>query len=133
MKEQLRELVNRLRAQPGEIDVTRRKETAARLARDDARENYDLAVVNALMSANGALDGRNAEERKLKTDAYLAQQAEVRAAKVRLARAESELLDAQLERQKEEDVFAALRTEARLVAAYLEYLAGEARNGRGGN
>jgi len=133
VKEQLRELVNRLRAQPGEIDVTRRKETAARLARDDARENYDLAVVNALMSANGALDGRNAEERKLKTDAYLAQQAEVRAAKVRLARAESELLDAQLERQKEEDVFAALRTEARLVAAYLEYLAGEARNGRGGN
>ena len=108
MKEQLRELVNRLRAQPGEIDVTRRKETAARLARDDARENYDLAVVNALMSANGALDGRNAEERKLKTDAYLAQQAEVRAAKVRLARAESELLDAQLERQKEEDVFASL-------------------------
>lgn len=133
MKEQLRELVNRLRAQPGEIDVTRRKETAARLARDDARENYDLAVVNALMSANGALDGRNAEERKLKTDAYLAQQAEVRAAKVRLARAESELLDAQLERQKEEDVFAALRTEARIVAAYLEFMAGEPRNGRGGN
>ena len=128
MKEQLRELVNRLRAQPGEIDVTRRKETAARLARDDARENYDLAVVNALMSANGALDGRNAEERKLKTDAYLAQQAEVRAAKVRLARAESELLDAQLERQKEEDVFAALRTEARLVAAYLEFVAGAPRN-----
>jgi len=128
VKEQLRELVNRLRAQPGEIDVTRRKETAARLARDDARENYDLAVVNALMSANGALDGRNAEERKLKTDAYLAQQAEVRAAKVRLARAESELLDAQLERQKEEDVFAALRTEARLVAAYLEFVAGAPRN-----
>ncbi len=133
MKEQLRELVNRLRAQPGEIDVTRRKETAARLARDDARENYDLAVVNALMSANGALDGRNAEERKLKADAYLAQHAGVRAAKEALARAEAVWQDAQLDRMKEEDVFAALRTEARIVAAYLEFMAGEPRNGRGGN
>lgn len=126
-------LMNRLRAQPGEIDVARRKEASAKLARDAAREDYDLAVVNALMAANGTLDGRNAEERKLKSDAYLAEQASVKVAKERLAKSEAELLNAQLERQKEEDVFAALRTEARLVAAYLECLAGEARNGGGGN
>jgi len=133
MKEQLRDLVNNLRAQPGEIDVARRAEAAAKLARDEAREDYDLAVVNALMSANGTLDGRNAEERKLKSDFYLAQHAGVRAAKETLARAEAVWQDAQLDRMKEEDVFAALRAEARITAAYLEFMAGEPRNGKGGN
>lgn len=127
-KQDLLELIKQLDQQPGEIDVARRAEAAAKLARDEAREDYDLAVVNALMSANGALDGKNSDERKMKSDAYLAQHQVVRQAKLRLSQADSALLEAQLDRQREEDVFTALRTEARLVAAYLEFVAGAPRN-----
>lgn len=127
-KERLQELLAELRQMPGEIDVARRAEAAAKLARDEAREDYDLAVVNALMSANGALDGKNSDERKMKSDAYLAQHQVVRQAKLRLSQADSALLEAQLDRQREEDVFTALRTKARLLAAYLEFVAGAPRN-----
>ena len=126
-KERLQELLAELRQMPGELDVVRQAEMRAKLSRDEAREDYDLAVVNALMSSNGQLEGKNAEERKLRQDHYLNSHPDVRAKKKRLAEAEADWLEAQLAVRKEEDVFAALRTEARLLGSYLEYLAGEPR------
>jgi len=126
-KERLQQLLEELRQMPGELDVVRQAEAQAKLARDQAREDYDLAVVNALMMSNGQVDGKNAEERKLKQDHYLNSHPDVRAKKARLATSEANLLEAQLVVRKEEDVFTALRAEARVLASYLEYLAGEPR------
>lgn len=127
-KERLQELLAELRQMPGELDVVRRAEMQTKLARDEAREDYDLAVVNALMSSNGQVEGKNAEERKLKQDFYLNAHPDVRAKKRRLAEAENDWVEAQIAGRKEEDVFVALRTEARVLASYLEYLAGEPRH-----
>lgn len=127
-KERLQELLNELRQMPGELDVARQAEARARSSRDTVRENYDLAVVNALMSSNGQVEGKNAEERKLRQDYYLNSHPDVRAKKKRLTEAEADWLEAQLAVRKEEDVFAALRTEARVLSSYLEYLAGEPRH-----
>lgn len=126
-KARLTELLANLAAQPGEIEVVAKKENEARLARDEAKESYELAVTNALISANGKCDGKNAEERKLKSDAYLAKHPEVKAAKARLNAAEADYLDAQLDTRHEEDVFVAIRAETRAIGSYLEYLAGEPR------
>ncbi len=126
-KERLQELLNELRQMPGELDVARQAEARARSSRDTVRENYDLAVVNALMSSNGQVEGKNAEERKLRQDFYLSKHHDVQDQKARLNAAEADLVEAQLAVRKEEDVFAALRTEARVLASYLEYLAGEPR------
>jgi hypothetical protein len=129
-KQRLTELLERLSGMPDTIAQAASAESAARLARDEAKENVDIEVTNALISANGECDGKNAEERKLRADAYLYKHAGVKAARLALAAADGKLVDAQLETRRCEDEFAALRAEVRAIGSYLEYLAGEPRQNR---
>ena len=126
-KERLTKILVDIDALPAALYQARQVENGARMARDDAKENLDIAVTNALISGNGATEGKNAEERKLKSDAYLNKHPEVIGARKALSQAEWALLDASNERMKQEDVFAALRAEARAIGSYLEYVAGMPR------
>lgn len=126
-KERLTKILVDIDALPTALYEARQVENGARLARDEAKENLDIAVTNALISANGQVDGKNAEERKLKSDAYLGKHPEVIGARRALSQAEWALLDASNERMRQEDVFAALRAEARAIGSYLEYVAGMPR------
>lgn len=126
-KERLTKILVDIDALPETLYAARQVENGARMARDEAKENLELAVTNALISGNGATEGKNAEERKLKADAYLSKHPEVIGARKALSQAEWALLDASNERMKEEDVFAALRAEARAIGSYLEYVAGMPR------
>jgi hypothetical protein len=126
-REQLTKILADIDALPEALYRARQMENGARMARDEAKENLDIAVTNALISGNGQAEGKNAEERKLKSDAYLSKHPEVIGAKKELRQAEADLLDAQIERMKLEDVFAVQRAILRAIGSYLDYLAGAPR------
>lgn len=119
------ELVAELRGLPGRLDAARRVEAAARMAKRQAAEDYELAVANALMSANGQIDGKNEETRKVQRAAYLAGHPGVKAAKSELDAVEGDLIGAELEISNVTAVESAVRNQARLVAAALQYMSGK--------
>lgn len=116
------DLATRLRAMPEEMDAVRQSESQARQNLKEAKEDYDLAEIEAIATSNGSLEGKNSDERKRKLAAYLTTHPEVQEAKEVMDRAEAELTDASLEVQLVTDRASAVRNEARLAAATLEYL-----------
>lgn len=126
-KQRLTQILGDMSATPERLHEARLAENAARLIRDEAKENLDLAITNALIASAGQTEGKNVEERKLRENAYLSQHPQVSAARKALRQAEAGLLDAQLDTRRVEDSFAAQRAEVRAIGSYLEYLAGEPR------
>lgn len=129
-RQRLTQILSEMSEIPERLYQVRRDENLARMVRDEAKENLELAMTNALISGNGQTDGKNAEERKLKSDAYLRKHPEVIGVRKQLQQAEANLLNAQLDTRRVEDQFAAQRAETRAIGSYLEYLAGEPRQNR---
>ena len=122
---EVQDLRDKLAAQPERLNEARLNEARAKQVLRDAREAYEMDVINALLGANGAVDGKNEQERKDKRTAYLSGNADVMAAKATMDQAEGELISAALELQNVEAQESAVRNEARLFAAALQYMAGQ--------
>jgi hypothetical protein len=119
------ELTERLGNLAAELADARQAEMNARQVAKDAKESHDLAVAFALAGANGAIDGKNAEARKVQQDKYLAEHVDVKREKAAWDAAQIALEQAQVDLRVIEDSFTATRAAAGLMAAQLTYLSGK--------
>ena len=118
------ELVTRLEGLVAQLTAAREQELQARQELNEAKETLELTTAFALSSANGAVDGKNEEQRKTAKAVYLAGHAEVRAAQAALDAAQLQSEQAQVDLRCAEDAFSATRATASLMAAQLNYLSG---------
>jgi hypothetical protein len=119
------ELAARLDTVFDALKTAREAELLARQALRDQQESYDLAVAFALSSANGAVDGKNEESRKVAKTTYLANHEDVKREKMALDAAQLRSEEAVLAVRTAEDEFSATRAVASLTAAQLTYLGGK--------
>lgn len=126
---EVRMLQEQIQSMPGKLGRARVEEQRAKQIYRTAKEDYEFAVIEAQMEATEEqIGGKNAEERKRKLDAYLAAHPSVIQAREDMDKAEASYADAQLETQREADVFSAARNEARLLGSLLAYLGGDDGN-----
>jgi hypothetical protein len=105
---------------PAQLAAMRQDEAGLRSSVNEAKETVDFAIANALMAANGAIDGKNEEQRKVQRTAYLAQNKDVQESKRLLASTEAAAEGTEIHRRELEDRLSALKALANLIAAELQ-------------
>lgn len=109
--------------------------TKMKIANDYQRqlkENTDeAAVLEAeqldMAYRTGAIDGKNAEARERQTVLYLAQNSQIKAARLHIAKLQRMVDDARIESEIANKRLGALHSVANLTAAQLMFMAGSAR------
>jgi len=124
-EQEIMTLADNLEAQSDTCASLRQRIAGLRATRDALREELaaaELAVQIEALESNGSL-GRNADERKLRTEQLLRSNSRVVQLRKQMQEIEADLTEAEAQLHAALDKLSAMRNVARLYSAFLAYAA----------